>query len=144
ATGVMLNHVERKMALSDIRKAIRRADDVGLATMVCADNLAEALALAQLGPNIIVAEPEDLIGKNEGNIGNRSFVAEINEKVRAINPDIQVLHSAGIYSGQDVYDIISLGADATGCTSAIMKATDPVKAMDEMISALRRAWDARQ
>jgi triosephosphate isomerase len=144
ARGVLLNHAEKKMALGDIAKAIRRADEVGLASMVCADNLMEAMAVAQLEPNIIIAEPEALIGQQPGNVGNRTYVKEINEKVRAIDPRIQVLHSAGIKTGQDVYDIIQLGAEATGCTSGIVRAENPVAAMEEMLKALRESWDERR
>lgn len=63
AVGTLLNHAEKKMTLSDISRAIKRADKVGLATMVCADNLEEVLAVVQFGPNIIRAEPESQIEK---------------------------------------------------------------------------------
>ena len=52
-----------------------------------------------------------------------------------------VLQGAGISNGQDVYNTIKLGAQATGSTSGIIKAKDPEAMVDEMLSALRRAWD---
>ena len=52
-----------------------------------------------------------------------------------------VLQGAGISNGQDVYNVIHAGALATGSTSGIMKAADPAAMTEEMISALRRAWD---
>ena len=143
ATGTLLNHAEKKMTLSGILKAIKRADEVGLATIVCADNLTEALSIAQMHPNIILAEPESQVGKQQNDISSRNYIKEINEKVKAIDPDIHILHSAGIYSGKDVYDIISIGAEATGCTSGVIKADDPVKVLEEMIFSLRKAWDER-
>ena len=39
AVGVILNHAEKPMKLSDLAKAIKRADEVGLVTMVCADSI---------------------------------------------------------------------------------------------------------
>ena len=60
AVGTMLNHSERRMTLAEIYRAIKRADEVGLATMVCADSPEEAAAIAQLGPNIVLAEPPEL------------------------------------------------------------------------------------
>jgi pyridoxal biosynthesis lyase PdxS len=39
--------------------------------------------------------------------------------------------------------VIKAGADATGTTSGIMKAVDPEAMMEEMISAVRSAWDER-
>lgn len=147
AVGTLLNHAEKKMTLNDIFKAIRRADEVGLATAVCANNLEEALAVAQFEPNIIIVEAENLIGKPRGSIsdsiGDRNYINEVNNRIKAINPNIHVLHGAGIYSGKDVYDIVILGAEGTGSSSAIMKASNPVEKVEEMISSLRKAWDER-
>ena len=44
AVGVMLNHAEKKLTLDVVEKTIARADEVGLATIVCADSCAEAAA----------------------------------------------------------------------------------------------------
>ena len=41
-----------------------------------------------------------------------------------INDKILVLPAAGISNGQDVYNTIALGAEATGSTSGIIKADD--------------------
>ena len=62
AVGVMLNHAECKLTLDEIKKAIERADEVGLATIVCADTEEEIKAVAEMNPNIVVAEPSELIG----------------------------------------------------------------------------------
>ena len=141
AVGVMLNHAEKRLSLSDLNKAIKRADEVGLATIVCADTIEEAAAIAHLGPNIIVAEPPELIGT--GQTSDLDYVKKSIEAVRSVNPNIYVLQGAGISNGQDVYNIIKAGADATGSTSGIMKAPDPEAMIEEMISACRRAWDER-
>jgi triosephosphate isomerase len=61
AVGTLLNHSERRMTLGDINRAIVRAREVGLATLVCADSPEEAAAVAQLGPDIVLAEPPELI-----------------------------------------------------------------------------------
>ncbi|HHW32344.1 MAG TPA: triosephosphate isomerase [Clostridiaceae bacterium] len=139
AVGVMLNHAEKRLSLAELNKAIKRADEVGLATIVCADTIEEAAAIAHLAPNIIVAEPPELIGT--GQISDMDYVKKSIEAVRSVNPDIYVLQGAGISNGQDVYNIIKAGADATGSTSGIMKAKDPAAMIEEMISAARRAWD---
>jgi triosephosphate isomerase len=139
AVGVMLNHAEKPVSLSDLNRTIKRADEVGLATIVCTDTAEEAAAVALLSPNIIVAEPPELIGT--GKASDMSYVKETIKAVRSINPDIYVLQGAGISSGKDVYNVIKAGADATGSTSGIIKAKDPVAMIDEMLSAVRKAWD---
>ena len=139
ATGVMLNHAEKPLTISDLNKTIRRADEVGLATIVCADTIEEAVAIAHLSPNIIVAEPTQLIGT--GQPSDARYVAETIRAVKSVNPEILVLQGAGISNGQDVYNVIKAGAEATGTTSGIMKAEDPFAMMEEMIRAVRTAWD---
>ncbi len=142
AVGVMLNHSEKPLSLSIMKRSIDRADEVGLATIVCADSVAEAQAIACLSPNIIVAEPSDLIGT--GQISDMAYVRESIRLIKAINPDIKVLQAAGISSGLDVYRIISAGAEATGSSSGIATAPDRAAMVDEMIRAVREAWDARK
>lgn len=52
-----------------------------------------------------------------------------------------VLQGAGISNGQDVYNVIKAGAEATGSTSGIIKADDPYEMTEEMLYSLRKAWD---
>lgn len=141
AVGVMLNHAEHKLTLEEIEKAIKRADELGLATMVCADSIEEVKAIAKLGPNIIVAEPSELIGT--GKPADKAYVDEVIRVIKEINPNIKPFPSAGITKGEDCYNIIKAGASASGCSSAIAKAKDPLKLAEEMISAVRRAYDER-
>ena len=139
AVGVMLNHAEKKLTLDIVEKTIARADEVGLATIVCADTVEELTAIAKLGPNLLVAEPTELIGT--GKTSDSNYVVETIKQVREINPDIMVLQGAGISNGQDVYNTIKLGAQATGSTSGILKADDPYAMVEEMLYNLRKAWD---
>lgn len=139
AVGVMLNHAEKPLSISDLYKAIKRADEVGLVSIVCADSIAEAVAIAHFAPNIIVAEPTELIGT--GQTSDDKYVIETTLAIKNVNPEIQVLQGAGISNGQDVYNVIKAGADATGTTSGIMKSANPLAMLDEMIHAVRTAWD---
>ncbi len=139
AVGVMLNHAEKKLALDEVRVAIERADEVGLASIVCADTVEEIRQIALLGPNLIVAEPTDLIGT--GVASDMGYVRDTIEAVRKINPDIMVLQGAGISGPDDVANVIRAGAQATGCTSGVMKAADPEAAAEEMLYTLRKTWD---
>lgn len=141
AVGVMLNHAERKLSLEEIEKAIKRADELNLATMVCADSIEEVKAISKLAPNILVAEPTELIGT--GKPADKEYVDEVIKVIKEINPNIKPFPSAGITKGEDCYNIIKAGASASGCSSAIAKAENPLKLAEEMISAVRRAYDER-
>jgi triosephosphate isomerase len=139
AVGVMLNHCEKPLSMETIEKTIQRADEVGLGTIVCADTVDELSAIAKLKPNLLVAEPTSLIGT--GKTSDMDYVKRTIETVRAIDPDIMVLQGAGISNGNDVYNVIMAGAQATGSTSGIIKAQDPAAMAEEMICSLRKAWD---
>lgn len=141
AVGVMLNHAEKPLNFSVLNQTIRRADEVGLATIVCTDTPEEAQAVALLEPNLIVAEPTALIGT--GTTTDDAYIKKAIELVQQVNPAIDVLIGAGISNGNDVYKTIKAGAPATGTTSGIMKAKDPFAMIDEMIGAVRKAWDER-
>ena len=141
AEGVMLNHVEKPLTLATLKATIKRAEEVGLTTIVCADSIVEAGMIAKLNPDIIVAEPSELIGT--GLTSGPEYVAAAAKSVKDVNPDILVLTAAGIANGQEVYNTIIAGADATGSSSGVAKAADRAAMVDEMIGAVRRAWDER-
>ena len=141
AKGVMLNHCEKPISLSVLAKTIRRADEVGLATIVCTDTPEESAAVAKLRPNIIVAEPTGLIGT--GQTSDMAYVEAAIRAVKDVDPDIFVLQGAGISNGEDVYRVIRAGAEATGSSSGVVKAKDRAAMVDEMILAVRSAWDDR-
>ena len=97
--------------------------------------------IAHLNPNIIVAEPSELIGTGVTN--GPEYIRAAVDAVKLVNPEILVLPAAGIANGEDVYNTIFAGADATGSSSAVAKAPDRAAMVEEMISAARRAWDDR-
>jgi len=143
AKGVLLNHAEKKLDRDTLVQTIQRADEVGLISMVCADDGKEALEIAQHAPNIIVVESPALIGTGQRSGNDEVEIGRINQSIWVINPDILILHGAGISKGSDVYNIISLGSQGAGSTSGIILADDPYAMMEEMIHAARNAWDKR-
>ena len=141
AEGVMLNHVEKPVTFDTLAATIKRAEEVGLTTIVCADSMADASKIATLHPDIIVAEPSELIGT--GVSVGPEYVEAATKCVKDVNPNILVLTAAGIAGGEDVYNTIIAGADATGSSSGVAKAADRAAMVDEMIAACRKAWDDR-
>ena len=142
AVGTLLNHSERRMTLGDINRAIVRAREVGLATLVCADSPEEAAAVAQLGPDIVLAEPPELIATSRSAATEmRGFVERSVELVRRIDPGIIVMCGAGVQTPDDVEKMIELGVGGTGSSSGVLKAADPVALMRAMLTAMKRSWD---
>lgn len=140
AHAVMLNHAERPITFSVLEATIERARDVGLLTVVCTSSIAEISSVANLGPDVIVAEPTELIAT--GNPSDLSYIDASTLAVRTVNPKTLVLQGAGISSPADVERVIAHGADATGSSSAIARADDPGAMAAEMIAAVRRAWNS--
>ncbi len=142
AEGVMLNHCEKPLSFEVLQETMKRAEEVGLTTIVCAGSMAEAARIAALHPDIIVAEPSELIAT--GVCAGPDYVAAAMRAVHDVDSHVLVLTAAGIANGKDVYETIAAGADATGSSSGVAKAADRAAMVDEMISAVRRAWDERQ
>ena len=140
ARGVVLNHCERPMTLSAIKKTIERANELDLLTFACADSILEAKAIAQLHPDIINPEPTELIGSNEAS--DITYVIETLRVIKSIFPDILVEQAAGITNGKQVYDFIMAGNDAVGAASGILASADPYTMLDEMIACVRKAKDS--
>jgi triosephosphate isomerase len=121
---------------------MQRAEEVGLATMVCTDNVEQAVAVAQLRPDIVVVESPELIAAGAGHDTTPSVVAAANAAIWNADPDIVVIRGAGIGNAQDVYEVIASGSQGTGSSSALFNADDPFEMLERMIRATREAWDA--
>lgn len=139
AKGVVINHCERPMSLSSVKKTIERAAELDMLSFVCADTIAEAQAIALLHPDIINPEPTELIGSGEAS--SMSYVLESIRMIKAIDPVILVEQAAGITKGRQVYEFIMAGAEGTGASSGICTAVDPCATAWEMISQVRAAID---
>lgn len=139
AVGVMLNHAERPLPSSTLVRTLNRARELGLMSIVCADSMDETRAVAQMHPDLMITEPTELIGT--GQAADLSYVKTSVDAITAIDPNIGILVGGGISNGNDVYNTIMAGADATGSSSGIVKAADPGAMVHEMLQALRQAWD---
>lgn len=140
AAGVkatFLNHAENPCTVHELASTIARADEVGILTVVCADSVEEGEWIAGLHPDVMVCELTSLIGT--GQVAGEDYMRASTEAVKAVSPQTKVLQAAGISTGQNVYDAIKYGADATGGTSGIVAAEDPFATLDEMFEALDRA-----
>lgn len=142
ADATFLNHAENPMTVTELNKTIARARELDITTIVCADSVAEGIAIAKMKPDILLCEPTDLIGT--GKVADNSYIYECTEQIRAIDPEIKVMIASGITTADDVYNVIHLGADGTGATSGILKAPDPAVRVREMADAIVRAMKDRE
>lgn len=132
--AVVLNHAEKPLTIAELDATIKRAKEVGLLTIVCSDTVEQCKAIAELGPDVMICEPDSLIGT--GNSSNADYIKQTTEAVRSVNPNILIMQAAGVSTGADVEKIMKLGADGTGGTSGIIKASSWEDKISEMMSAL--------
>lgn len=142
ANAVFLNHAENSMTVAELSKTIMRAKELDITTIVCADSVAEAIAIAKMDPDILLCEPTELIGT--GQVADTRYVLETTEKIKSIDPTIAVMIASGVTTADDVYHVIKLGADGTGATSGILNAPDPAIRIKEMAEAILKAQKEKE
>ena len=82
--AVFLNHAEHSLKVCELVKVMQRAKENGIYTVVCADSVKEAQAIAMLKPDILLCEPTELIGT--GNVSDKSYIEATNNAIRSIQP----------------------------------------------------------
>ena len=137
AQAVVLNHSEHPLGTAALAAAMKRAKELDLITIICADTPEECAAVAQFAPDVMIIEPVSGIGT--GHASSDDYMNATNAAVRAVNPDIFILQAAGISTGEDVYRSILNGSHASGGTSGILKAPDRRAKIIEMIEAMQKA-----
>ena len=142
AKAVVLNHAENQKTLAELFACITRAKELGFITIVCADSTTESKAVAELGADVILAEPTALIGT--GTTADASYTVECCKEIKKVNPDTKVMIASGITTGEDVYKVVYYGADGSGSTSGIVNATSRAGRVNEMVVALLKAMEDRQ
>lgn len=141
ARAVFLNHAENTKTVAELYACIKRAKELGMTTVVCADSTVEAKAVACMGADIVLAEPTDLIGT--GVVAEDSYTVETVAALHAVNPDVLVMIASGVSTAEDCYNVIRLGADGTGATSGILNAPSPAQRVREMAEAIVKAGQER-
>ncbi len=137
AVGTLLNHSENRMILADLEAAIRRAEEVGLMTMVCSNNPKVSAAVAALDPDYVAVEPPELIGTGiPVSKAKPEVITDTVELVKKVNPDVKVLCGAGISTGEDVKKALELGTVGVLLASGVTKAKDPEKAIWDLVSLI--------
>jgi len=138
AAGTLLNHSERKVPRSNIEALVPRCEALGLEVVCCAGDVAEAEAVAGLSPDYIAIEPPELIGGDVSvTKAKPEVVSGAVERIRRVNPKVDVLCGAGVKTGKDVARAIELGTIGVLLASGVVKAKDPKKALVDLAKGLR-------
>ena len=138
ASGVIVNHSEKRLQISAIEDIISRARDLRLKSVVCASTARIASAVSALEPDMIAVEPPELIGSGIAvSKAKPEILTDTVTLIRRINDEVVILCGAGITSGQDVKAALALGTQGVLVASGIVKAKDQAIAVSELASACR-------
>ena len=137
AVGTLINHSEHRLILADIDTCVTRAKELGLDSLVCANNVATSKAVATFSPSMIAVEPPELIG---GDISVTSadpgIVSNTVRAVRDVNRTVVILCGAGVKNGKDVHKAIELGAQGVLLASGVVKAKDKEAVLRDLASGI--------
>ncbi|TRM78720.1 triose-phosphate isomerase [Sulfolobus sp. B1] len=141
AKGTLLNHSEKRMRADEIDDVLKRLKNLGLESVLCVDRYELVYPFSLLKPNAILIEPPELIGT--GISVSRAKPEVITRAVEEIskNKDVYLIAGAGITNGEDVFRAIKLGAQGIGVASAVMKAKEPDKVVEDLIISALKAMD---
>jgi len=144
AAGVMLNHSENRIRIDQIDYIVKKAKELGVRTLVCANTPEVSAAVAALEPEMVAVEPPELIGTGiPVSKAKPEIITGTVERVRKVNRDVVILTGAGITKGEDVEAAIKLGTLGVLVASAVMKAENPREVILDMAQAALKALDQK-
>lgn len=132
ATGTLLNHSEQRMEELELKESIKRAENQGMTTVVCAQNPEECEKFSKYEPDYIAYEPPELIGGDESVSESKPEVIE--EAVE--RSKVPVLTGAGIKDTEDVKKSIEHGCHGVLVASGVVKAENPHEELLELAEGL--------
>ena len=136
AAGTIINHAEHKVPIEHVKELMSMLPE-GFPICACAADVAEARALAELGPTFIAVEPPELIGGDISvTTADPAIVSDTVAAVKEVNPEVRVLCGAGVKNGQDVSTAIKLGAEGVLLASGVTKAKDVEGVLADLVSLL--------
>ncbi len=132
--GAILNHSEKKIPLSQLKKTIQLCQKNRIITVVCASNLIEINKIARLHPDYLAYEPRELIGRKISVTQARPrIITEAVAAVQKISSKTKVLCGAGVHSSEDLRKALQLGTCGILISHAVTKAKKHAEKLEEIM-----------
>jgi triosephosphate isomerase len=137
-SGVFLNHSEHKFNNFDaLYTANEKAMSANLKTLIFAGTLDELKKITELAPTYVAYEPPELIGSTTTSVA-RAQPEIISQAVEiAQSKGEPLIVGAGVSSMEDVKKSLELGAVGVAVATAVVKATDPKKALLDLTEGFK-------
>lgn len=130
--GTLLNHSDYKLDYETIEQTFIEIESGEIC--ICCNSVKEGVHVADLRPNFIAYEPEELIGSTEKSVSS-IHSEDIGELIR--NVDVPVLIGAGIHSPADIRSGLKMGAKGVLLATSVVKATDPEAELRKLVGAFK-------
>lgn len=126
AVGTLINHSEKRLNIADIDAIVTRVREVGLTSLVCANNALVSKAIASLDPDMVAVEVPELIGSGRAiSKVKPEIVLNTVKLIKSINERVSILCGAGIVDPEDVAAALRLGTEGVLVASGVVKAKNP-------------------
>lgn len=138
AAGTFLNHSENRFAdFNELKKANKRAQEVGLKTLIFSGDLSELENVIKLKPTYVSYEPPELVGSRETSVAQSR--PDIISKAVEISKehDLPLIVGAGIKSQHDVRKSLELGAVGVVVASDIVTAENPEEEILDLVEGFK-------
>ncbi len=135
-SGSLINHSEHRIPDAAVQRLVQRMRGLGMISIVCVRDVAEAGRYAGFNPDYIAIEPPELIGSGRAISKERpEMITDAGDAIAGVGSQAGLLCGAGIISGADVARAVELGAKGVLVASGIVKAAD----WDGIISEFARS-----
>lgn len=131
AYGTLLNHAECQLSDDVLEQSIKKAREMNLFTVVCANTVEKASRILTFNPDLIAVEPPELIG---GDVSVSKAEPKIIEDAVKVIGENRVLVGAGVKNAEDIKIALSLGASGVLLASGVTKADDPYAVLLDLVS----------
>ncbi|MBI2146128.1 triose-phosphate isomerase [Candidatus Woesearchaeota archaeon] len=132
--GTILNHSERKLPFSRIKKTVSMCIAHGLKTVICASTMRDIKDFAKVAPDYLAYEPSELIG---GEVSVTTAKPKLLLKAVRLthkkSPGTKLLCGAGVHSREDVQRALQLGCDGVLIAHAIARAKNPRQVLEKIL-----------
>lgn len=134
AVGSLINHSEHRIEMKSIARLVERLKNLGMTSIVCAQNPHEVMEISAFMPDFIAIEPPELIGS--GRAVSKENPEIITKSIEAAGSNSRVICGAGIIDKSDVSKAMELCSQGILVASGIIKASSWDDKITELASGM--------
>ncbi|MCX8163494.1 MAG: triose-phosphate isomerase [Candidatus Micrarchaeota archaeon] len=135
--GSLINHSEKRLSPENVKGAVDELKENDLESMVCVQDVNEAIKYSSFRPTYIAVEPPELIGTGISvSKAKPELITSSISAIKHVDEHIKIVCGAGISNAEDVKKAIELGVDGVLLSSAFVHAPNHRKFLESLIAVL--------